>query len=193
MICSALTPGATRSGYSWIPTIAASLVWAILVAPFTRPSLDPLVQRCGQVSTRPQCRQRYLNPGRAFPLSRKPHTVIPAQAGIQVGGGVCPSIVSQLWKGPETPEPGLSAAKGPSRAQPKRVEGHLPLFSFVSFVSFVPFVPFVPFVDNLPQSCPSHNPKNPTSDNSPSCPSRTTSHNPVHPIIPKITVPTITP
>ena len=38
--------------------------------------------------------------GRAFPLSRKPHTVIPAQAGIQVGGGVCTSLVSQLWKDP---------------------------------------------------------------------------------------------
>ena len=37
---------------------------------------------------------------RAFPLSRKPHTVIPAQAGIRVGGGARPFCVSQLWKGP---------------------------------------------------------------------------------------------
>ena len=44
---------------------------------------------------------------RAFPLSRKPHTVIPAQAGIRVGGGARPFCVSQLWKGPAVPHPPL--------------------------------------------------------------------------------------
>ena len=54
----------------------------------------------------------YCTDAKAFPLSRKPHTVIPAQAGIRVGGGARPFCVSQLWKGPARTRPARGRPRG---------------------------------------------------------------------------------
>ena len=52
--------------------------------------LKPVLGRQSVTHMWPHHDDLVLLPTRAFPLSREPHTVIPAQAGIQVGGGARP-------------------------------------------------------------------------------------------------------